>query len=332
MVVVTLLPMVIALLMLLKLGATRLVNGFDPDHKELQKLTFLLHLMEFFVLVPVSTTVLHFNKCITFYHEDGSEEEYLARDFRVDCQSQRYEDYGTYAVAMILVYPVGIPLHYATLLWSNREALQSGDAEAVERTHLSFLVGSYTEDFYWFEVLECTRRILLGSIIGIVSASAAAAPVMGLLLSIAFLVVYTRCRPFKVESDSNLAEVLAFSLCLFFTAALMIKVDATSDDEDDQEVFGLLLIGVLAAGPVLSVVEVFWDWLTVVVPKGAQENIAGGQNGRDSDVTIASGGTRMARRQERRSLPPKRTMARGKKPMSIDLCVDTKENRIGSIL
>ena len=74
----------------------------------------------------------------------------------------------------------GIPLHYATLLWSNREALQSGDADAVERTHLSFLVGSYTKEFFWFEALECVRRILLGSIIGIVSASAAAAPVMGL--------------------------------------------------------------------------------------------------------------------------------------------------------
>ena len=263
MVVITLLPMVIALLMLLKLGATRLVNGFDPDHKELQKLTFLLHLMEFFVLVPVSTTVLHFNKCITFYHEDGSEEEYLARDFRVDCKSKRYDDYKIYAVAMILVYPVGIPLHYATLLWSNREALQSGDAEAVERTHLSFLVGSYTKENFWFEVLESVKRILLGSIIGIVSESAAAAPVMGLLVSIAFLVAYTRCRPFKVKSDSNLAEVLAVSLCLFFTAALMIKVDATSDDEDDQEIFGLLLIAVLAAGPVLSAVEVFWDWLVV---------------------------------------------------------------------
>ena len=49
----------------------------------------------------------------------------VSRDFRVDCQSQRYEDYQMYAGAMIAVYPVGIPLHYATLLWSNRVALQS---------------------------------------------------------------------------------------------------------------------------------------------------------------------------------------------------------------
>ena len=242
-------------------------------------------MIEFFVLVPVSTTVLHFNKCDAFYHEDGSEEEYLARDFRVDCQSQRYEDYQIYAGAMIAVYPVGIPLHYATLLWSNRVALQSGDAEAVERTHLSFLVGSYKQEFFWFEVLDVLRRLLLGSIIGIVSESAAAAPVMGLLVSIAFLVVYTRFRPFKVESDSNLAEVLAVSLCLFFMAALMIKVDATSDDEDDQEVFGLLLIGVLAAGPVLSAVEVFWDWLVVVVPMGVEETEEeAGQDGGESSA------------------------------------------------
>ena len=37
---------------------------------------------------------------------------------------------------------------------------------------------------------------------------------------------------------------------LLFIAALMIKVDATSDDEDDQEIFGALLVAILFAGPV----------------------------------------------------------------------------------
>ena len=54
-------------------------------------------------------------------------------------------------------------------------------------------------------------------------------------------------QPLK-RDDTVFGIVLAYSLVLLFIAALMIKVDATSDDEDDQEIFGLLLVAILFAG------------------------------------------------------------------------------------
>ena len=66
-------------------------------------------------------------------------------------------------------------------------------------------------------------------------------------------------QPLK-RDDTVFGIVLAYSLVLLFIAALMIKVDATSDDEDDQEVFGLLLVIILFAGPVSFV----RDWQEVV--------------------------------------------------------------------
>ena len=56
-------------------------------------------------------------------------------------------------------------------------------------------------------------------------------------------------QPLK-RDDTVFGIVLAYSLVLLFIAALMIKVDATSDDEDDQEIFGMLLVATLFAGPV----------------------------------------------------------------------------------
>ena len=104
-------------------------------------------------------------------------------------------------------------------------------------------------------------RLSLGAIIGIVSESAAAAPVLGAVISVVFALFFARHEPYAERSDNTLSITLAFSLVLFFLAALMIKVDATSDDEHDQEVFGMLLVAFLCAGPVMSAVEVFWDWL-----------------------------------------------------------------------
>ena len=89
--------------------------------------------------------------------------------------------------------------------------------------------------YYWFEVLECVRRLLLASIIGIVSQDAAGAPVLGIFICLVFCFIFTNEKPYADPSNSGLSILLAFSLTLFFLAALMMKVDVTSDDKSDQK-------------------------------------------------------------------------------------------------
>ena len=125
-------------------------------------------------------------------------------------------------------------------------------------------------------------RLSLGAIIGIVSESAAAAPVLGLVISMVFALFFAKHEPYAERSDNTLSILLAFSLALFFLAALMIKVDATSDDEHDQEVFGMLLVAFLCAGPVMSVVEVFWDWLMSPKEVSQRTIVHAGDDSRDA--------------------------------------------------
>ena len=125
-------------------------------------------------------------------------------------------------------------------------------------------------------------RLSLGAIIGIVSESAAAAPVLGAVISVVFFVFFAKHEPYAERSDNTLSITLAFSLVLFFLAALMIKVDATSDDEHDQEVFGMLLVAFLCAGPVMSAVEVFWDWLMVPKEVSQRTIVHAGDDSRDA--------------------------------------------------
>ena len=113
--------------------------------------------------------------------------------------------------------------------------------------------------YYWFEVLECVRRLLLASIIGIVSQDAAAAPVLGIFICLVFCFIFTNEKPYADPSNSGLSILLAFSLTLFFLAALMMKVDVTSDDKSDQNIFGALLIFLFFAGPLAVVGQASLD-------------------------------------------------------------------------
>jgi len=64
-------------------------------------------------------------------------------------------------------------------------------------------------------VLECARRLLLASIVGIVSPEASAAPVLGILLSLGFAWAFTEMKPFKKAEDCALGVRHTISTGLF---------------------------------------------------------------------------------------------------------------------
>ena len=111
-----------------------------------------------------------------------------------------------------------------------------------------------------FEVSECVRRLLLGSIIGMASADSPASALMGILFSMVYTFVFTYFQPFKFEDNSSLAITLAYSLCLLFLAALLLKVNAATNNALDQQPFGALLIAVLGSGPIAIILKLCTDF------------------------------------------------------------------------
>ena len=204
-------------------------------------------------------------------------ESYLSKDLSIDCHSDRYHFYLFYTFAMILIYPVGIPLFYFVLLWQHRSILsdpakvEEEEAGGNQHTgHLLFLTDPYLPAAYYFESLECVRRLLLASVIGVVSENSAAAPVMGVIISLAFVRVIEMFRPYKSSQNNTLVTILAYSLVCIFLAALLIRVDVTSDDPGDQAVFGILCSGIFFAGPCFVIYQlVVFELCRPAGPKGS---------------------------------------------------------------
>jgi len=121
--------------------------------------------------------------------------------------------------------------------------------------HLTFLIESYKPELWYFEVIECGRRLLLASFIGILSGDSATAPALGVVLSLLFINVF-EAKPYRNDDDSFVGTACAYSLTLIFLSALTIKVDIAQDDANEQETFGILLILVFFAGPLLIIAQV----------------------------------------------------------------------------
>ena len=227
-----------------------------------QTVFYAFLLLTFTVLASTSTVVFHFFKCTTFEEADGGPVSYMSADMSIDCGSTRYKNWSVYAGLSILMFPLGIPSFYFSLLWSHRTLLTDQDALDAEFAngfptigHLNFLVEAYRPSYFLFEVLECFRRLALASAIGIFDSTSAASAVLGLVLTFIFNFVFVEFKPFVAYEDSTLSVVLGYSLSMIFLAALMIKADLTGSSPSEEQFYGVFLVVVALAGPLLIAVQ-----------------------------------------------------------------------------
>jgi len=227
-----------------------------------QTVLYFFFLLTYLVLVSTSATLFNYLQCQIFPMPEGQAKRFMFKDYSIDCNSDRYQSWEIYCGVMILIYPIGIPSLYATMLWMDRETLRDQDAMDRELLngfpsvgHIKFLVEAYKPKYFFFEVVECFRRLLLASVIGVLSADSPASSVIGLIGCFVFIYVFVEMKPFKADDDCNLGIVLAYALTFFFLAALMIKVDVANESSVDSNLFGALLLIVLGVGPFAVIIQ-----------------------------------------------------------------------------
>ncbi|CAM9177599.1 unnamed protein product [Choristocarpus tenellus] len=174
----------------------------------------------YLIYTQVSTVIFQ-----TFACEDLTdvEERYLRADFRIKCDSEEHSRYICFAAIMIFIYPIGIPAAFAFVLWkqkgpinppSNEEKLTK--EEYVEEKQLvklskdknvaptSFLWESYSPRGYYYEVVECGRRLILTSILVFILPNTSGQVAMGSIFAFLSLIVFEILKPHLDPLDRSL--------------------------------------------------------------------------------------------------------------------------------
>jgi hypothetical protein len=232
-------------------------------------------LLTFFIFPSVSTTVLRAFPCRTF--DDGR--RLLKADYSIDCDAPERPGYVSYAVLMVLVYPVGVTVLYATLLWKQRhlicpeerpwrsvcgvnlippiaDSLADDDALLAERDRLlqakgdakyshlratQFLFKEYEPRFWWFEAFECVRRLMItGGTVFFLEGSATQI-VIALLVSLVSIQVYSLTQPYLEDEDNVLAMTAQWGIFFTLFMGLLVKTKVPTDDGYNGTLGGLLI-------------------------------------------------------------------------------------------
>jgi hypothetical protein len=218
--------------------------------------TFLI--MTFLIFISTSSAIFGYFKCDKFLDLDQS---FLELDYALDCDGDRYKKNMRFVIIMLIVYPIGIPLMYAVVLFRKRHILRlqrddRDDAQQAQVKHLDFVAGHYREEVWYFEVIECFRRLLLTSALVFITPGSATQQVFALLMAMASAILFTYLAPFPQSEDNTLAQVSQWSLIMTFLGALLIKLDLSSNStEYDEGIFDVMLVVVFCIGPASSIAD-----------------------------------------------------------------------------
>ncbi|CAM9652482.1 unnamed protein product, partial [Laminaria digitata] len=92
-------------------------------------------------------------------------ETYLRADYRLHCLTSRHTSYKMYAFIMVGVYPIGIAAAFAGLLvWHRRDLVQPDRGEMLHLKPLNGVWAAYKPSRYYYEAVECGRRVALTGI------------------------------------------------------------------------------------------------------------------------------------------------------------------------
>ncbi|CAM9909015.1 unnamed protein product [Ectocarpus sp. 4 AP-2014] len=226
-------------------------------------------LLTFLVFTSSSTIVF---KTFACDDEAVEGESYLRADYGISCKTNKHAWYEVYAGVMIAVYPIGIPLLYAFILWRNRDSLNpranystgleldgdmsEGPRETEEELQdrlekrrqnpdlvpSMFLWKDFGPDMYYYEVIECGRRILLTGALIFIAPHTAAQAAIACMFAFASLLGFELLRPHLDPADSWLYRLGCVIIFLSNFLALLIKADTAG--EGNHSVLGGIMVAI----------------------------------------------------------------------------------------
>ena len=150
------------------------------------------------------------------------ERRYLKADTLVVCSSAEHNEIIFIAGLAVVLYPVGLLVLNAALLFSAREAIQRQRPSSLSRA-ISFLHSDFEPHMYWWELVEMLRRFVLVGLMVYVCNGSMIQIILGTLFSTIFLLVQVQAQPYVSRLDDQLASSCSFCLVVIFLCSYAFK-------------------------------------------------------------------------------------------------------------
>lgn len=205
-----------------------------------QKYLSMVLLLTFVVYSSTSSIIFQTFACDPL--DDGY--RYLRADYRISCDSPIHRALQVYAGFMMLLYTAGIPMLYATLLLKRHKVLADvglRDSDPMSGS-ISSLWNLYKPRRFYYELVECARRVLLAGVVVFMYPDTVAQVAIALMIAAFFMVLCEVLAPYESVWDawvSRLGHVIVFSSIYL---ALLLHIDVSNERLASQKAYEAILV------------------------------------------------------------------------------------------
>lgn len=248
------------------------------------------------LLPQISMTIFDTFPCQKF---DGDYGSFLVIDKTIDCTSAAHGTMRAYALSMIFVFPVGMPLFSLFLLRKNSHKLDPGQGEiekkhlmrhdssrhnALKETiglrdenedikHLRFLYESYEPKYWWYEVLEVYRKIVVTGGLRLLERGGGTQYGVALLICALSLRTIAAKKPYVTHAANRVSEIASWGVMLTMIGAMVTAWNERADGKYSEKsgLTDALLVFVQVGGILLAVAIAVYE-KNVLVQERALED------------------------------------------------------------
>ena len=175
-------------------------------------------------LYPILNLVIF----VHFVCEEVSGVEYLRSDYSVRCKTQDWWQYGAYCFCWVAVYTIGFPVGLVLFMKRNERKIRDNYDDLLHplNKELGFLWNDYRQEYYWWEVVELIRKLVLSSCLMVMEKGDPWQVAVAALFSMLSHLAYTHCRPMRDPDAHKLQHLSLFFTTLNYFIGLLLKVEA----------------------------------------------------------------------------------------------------------
>ena len=113
---------------------------------------------------------------------------------------------------MVAIYPIGVPLLFAYLLFRKRERIKRPTEEREKDEALfgmEFLFDNYKPKFWYFEIVVTVLRLLLTGVLGLIKPGSSTQMSVGMLMALFAIMIICCSFPYENRRD-NVLSILSY--------------------------------------------------------------------------------------------------------------------------
>lgn len=197
----------------------------------------------------------------------GENAAVLAVDYGMDCHSSTYRGLQLVLGLLVIIWPVGVPASLFFELYNKRDLILAKDPKTLER--YAFALDDYKLEYWYWEVVELARKLILTGIIALIGRGTVAQAVMATFVAFFFFALAVKAQPFHSE---HLNQLKMFCEAQLFAVLLIIVVLQTdqkglstqsirADEYGTAQV--VLVLAVVPAVVILISIEIKAQWALV---------------------------------------------------------------------